>query len=231
MTLKQRKCMVAASVFAGCVLAVSATAQVRPAQPVVVTNSASQSVPTVAQGTTNVAGTVNIGNTPSVTVTNTPSVNVSNTPTVNLASGAGVTVTNPLDGQNNPVPLAALDATQPYEDSCTIPLSGTHGGDCNFQAIPAGKRLVIQEFDAFGFIDTGVKPVTIIFLSVMNHAFPATFMGGSPGYDYFATHQETRLYVAPGGYGLFCAVSLSGQTTGQYSEYSCALSGYLVDVP
>ena len=80
---------------------------------VVVVNSPSQPVPTAAQGTTNVTGTVtlasgstvNIGNNPSVNVSNTPNVNVTNTPTVNLAAGTSVIVQQSLDAQNNPTPL------------------------------------------------------------------------------------------------------------------------------
>src|SRR5579871_5896917 len=158
MISKQQKWMLAVSLLPVCALSVlPATAQTRPApappaQPVLVTNGTGQPVPTAAQGTTNVAGTVNIGNTPSVSVSNTPSVNVSNTPsvtvantpTVNLATGAGVTVTNPLNGQD-PVPLATLEATQPYEDRCQAAFNGSGRAVCSFQTIPPGKRLIIQE--------------------------------------------------------------------------------------
>src|SRR5579871_2433831 len=158
MTLNQCRWTIALFLFAACTLVrITSSAQTRsapapPAQPVLVTNGTGQPVPTAAQGTTNVAGTVNIGNTPSVSVSNTPSVNVSNTPsvtvantpTVNLATGAGVTVTNPLNGQD-PVPLATLEATQPYEDRCQAAFNGSGRAVCSFQTIPPGKRLIIQE--------------------------------------------------------------------------------------
>ena len=100
MTRKIWKCMIAVSLFtATTVVSLPAVGQ---SKPVVVVNGPGQPVPTAAQGTTNVAGTVNVGNTPSVTVANTPSVtvantpsvNVTNTPTVNLAAGGSVTVAN-----------------------------------------------------------------------------------------------------------------------------------------
>ncbi len=232
MTVNIWKWMIALSLFATCTLvAIPAIAQGKPAPPtqnVLVVNGAGQPVPTAAQGTTNVAGTVNVGNTPNVNVANTPSVNVTNTPTVNLAGGASVNVTNPLDGQSNPTPLAVLDAIQPYEDNCIIFFSGVAEGNCYFHAIPSGKRLVIQEFDAKGGIETGLKPIALNFFTpAVGHAFTATFMASSSGFDYFATHQETRLYVAPSQTPK-CFVSLTGNS-GQ--AYNCALSGFLVDVP
>src|SRR5215469_6273766 len=77
------KLMFIVSLFAACALvAVPAIAQGKPTQNVLVVNGAGHPVPTAAQGTTNVAGTVNVGNTPSVTVANTPSVSITGTPTV-----------------------------------------------------------------------------------------------------------------------------------------------------
>src|SRR5579871_5223433 len=191
MISKPKKWMLAVSLPAACALSVlPATAQTRqapamPAQQVLVVNGSGQPVPTAAQGTTNVAGTVNVGNTPSVTVANTPTVSVSNTPgvnvvntpTVNLASGVGVTVTNPLNGQD-PVPLATLEATQPYEDFCTLYFSGSGAARCSFQPIPPGKRLVVQEFDGATLLDPGVKPLSISFNTSTSgpHNFTATFM-------------------------------------------------------
>ena len=98
MTLSKCKSLVAASLVAACsFLSVPAFSQIHQTQPVLVVNGSSQPVPTVAQGTTNVAGTVNlssgstvnIGNTPNVSVANTPSVNVANTPTVSLPQEPG----------------------------------------------------------------------------------------------------------------------------------------------
>lgn len=199
-------------------------AQVKPPQSVI------QPVQVVNTPNVNVANTpsVSVTNTPSVSVTNTPSVNVANTPTVTLEAGAGVNVTSPLDGEGNPTPLAVLDAVQPYEDGCPILFSGSFVGSCDLQPIPSGKRLVIQEFDAQGSIETGLKPTSLALLtSILQHFFTATFMASSSGLDNFATHQETRLYVAP-TVAPACVVTLTGNSS---QVYFCTLSGYLVDVP
>jgi len=237
MKLMTWKSMVAVSLLAACSLvSIPAVSQGR-GLPVTVVNGSGQPIPTAAQGTTNVAGTVslasgsivNIGNTPNVNVANTATVNVANTPTVSLAPGASVTVTNPLNGQNNPAPLVTLEAAQPYEDVCFINFSGNEQGSCNFTPIPAGKRLVIQEFDAAGTLEPGLKPLDLQLTPLdIRHFFVATFMGSGHGYDYFATHQETRIYVksneTPYCYTAISGVSNSGQ-------YLCQFSGFLVDVP
>jgi hypothetical protein len=204
-------------------------------QNVQVVNSAGQPVPTAAQGTTNVAGTVglaagstvNVGNTPNVNVANTPSVSVANTPTVNLQAGATINVTNPLDSQNSPTPLAVLEGTQPYEDSCTMSFSTYAFSECSFQQVPPGKRLMIQQFDAGATLEVGVKPSVITFNAQHSgtnpHYFPATEMGSASYYDAFATHQETRMYVQ-GGNTPVCTVYLNG---GSNNYYHCTFSGLL----
>ena len=238
MSFNPSKTVVAAFFWAACSLvSIPAVSQSR-GLPVTVVNGNGQPVPIAAQGTTNVAGvvslssgsTVNVGNTPSVNITNTPSVNVANTPTVSLATGAGVNVTNPLDAQNNPILLATLEAVQPYEDFCFMGFNYAGYGQCSFQALPANKRLVIQEFDALGELQSGSKPIYIIVYSTntnFGHHFAATFMGTGFGADNFVTHQETRLYFGPNTTPN-CFVAI---TPASSSSYTCSLSGFLVDVP
>jgi len=205
-------------------------------QSVLVINGPGSPVPTTATvtGTVGLASgsTVNIGNTPNVNVSNMPSVNIANTPTVGLAAGSSVNVSNTLDGQNNPTPLATLDAIQPYEDSCGPSFNGSDRGFCSFQAIPAGKRLVIQEFDALLAIETGLKPLYIIVnrenQGPVPHFVTATFMGNSGLRDFFATHQETRLYVSS-NQAPICFFQITGSSN--LGQYDCQLSGFLVDVP
>lgn len=226
MTQNVLKYVIAVSLFSDCALAtVPLFGQSPPSggvtQPVQVVNT-----PNV-----NVANTpsVSVTNTPNVTVTNTPSVNVANTPTVALEAGAGVNVTSPLDGEGNPSPIAVLDAIQPYEDYCQILFAGSDSGSCSFQAVPSGKRLVIQEFDATGAMETGLQ-VQFIDLepSSVYHYFPATHMASSGGVDYFATHQETRLYSSSGS-APNCSVGIT--TDSSIGSYLCQLSGFLVDDP
>lgn len=192
--------------------------------------SVTQPVQVVNTPNVNVANTpsVSVTNTPNVTITNTPSVNVANTPNVTLEAGASVAVTSPLDGDGNPTPLAVLDAVQPYEDECVIFFSGLDNGNCSFQAVPSGKRLVIQEFDTAGTLETGLKPFAIALIpSEIGHFFTATFMGTVNGYDGFAMHQETHLY-APASVAPVCSLRLTASSNG---NYECQLSGFLVNVP
>ena len=207
MTCSLWKWMIAAFLFTACaLLSVPAVGQARPTQNVLVVNGAGQPVPTAAQGTTNIAGTVG------------------------LAAGSNVNVTNPPDSQNNPTPLAVLDATQPYEDACNVLSNGTTVISCPFRVVPSGKRLVIQEVDMTIQANAGLKPLSVgLFVNaLLEHQFTATFMGDSSGLDYFAMHQETRLYVGANQTPT-CSVFLSGASTA--GGIACALSGFLVDVP
>jgi hypothetical protein len=202
-----------------------------------VVNGAGQPVPTTAQGTTNVAGTVNVGNMPNVNVANTPNVNVTNTPTVSVAAGATINVTNPPNSQNNATPLAVLEATQPYEDACNTVFSGSAGGSCSFHTVPAGKRLVIQEVDFSLQVDLGLRPLVIEVIDAtgvgaIRHQFTATFMGTDtldiPNSDHFSMHQETRLYA---GQNVTPSCDVGVSNTANAAHFTCELSGFLVDVP
>ena len=145
-----------------------------------------------------------------------------------------VPITNQIDSQGNAAPLAVLEATQPYEDTCTISIVGRSGGSCTFQSIPSGKRLVIEEFDGqatLGLDAMGdlVTPILIrLDTPSKPHFFPATPMGTSARTAYFATHQQTRIYIgstmAPQ-----CMLGLSGQVN--VGTFVCDVSGFLVDVP
>lgn len=233
----KRQWKLALSLVAACIFSAPALSQTKP---VLVVNGSGQPVPTAAQGTTTVAGTVNVGNAPNVNVTNTPSVNVANTPsvsvantpTVTLATGASINVTSPQDGQGNPTPLAVLEAVHSYEDACGSFFGGNAFATCTFNVIPSGKRLIIQEFDAGVSVDASLKPVSVSLGALSNafiyHSFTTTFMGGGGGGDSFATHQETRLYASPNSHPN-CVVLLTGNSVG--GQLSCQLSGYLVDVP
>jgi hypothetical protein len=200
-TLKIRLYVNMLFLVAACVvLAVPVNGQA--VQQTLVVNGTGHPVPTAAQGTTEVTGTVNIGNTPSVTVR------------------------NPIDGQNNPMPIAVLEAIQPYEDSCQIIFADNNLANCFFKRIPDKKLLVVQEFDARGLTGLNVQPifVSVFTTSNMFHYFPATAMGA----EAFATHQETRLYVRSSqNFGCFVGLSVSSRG----SDYDCQISGFLVDTP
>jgi len=162
-----------------------------------------------------------------VGITGTPNVSITNSPTVGLAAGSSVNVSNPLNTSNNPTPFATLDAFQPYEDQCFAFFGGAFNKECSFKAIPAGKRLVIQEVDADIAVDPGLKPFIEVTPNGIGHFLTLTFQGSST-VDIFTTHQETRLYAGQNATP-FCRISLSGSSSNGF--FSCVFSGFLVDVP
>ena len=153
MTSNRSQLVLATSLFAACLLiSIPAIAQTKP---VLVVNGTGQPVPTAAQGTTTVAGTVNVGNTPNVNVTNTPNVNVANTPTVTVGSlppvtlsgTPAVTVTNtPLE----PVPTRDVDypARHPFQETCGGNADQSGTAICSIGLVPANTEFVIQTLSA-----------------------------------------------------------------------------------
>jgi hypothetical protein len=109
-----------------------------PLTQVLVVNGTGSPVPTAPQGATNVAGTVNVGNTPNVNVANTPSVNVTNSPTVQLGNSP-----------SSPIPTCALDEPGriPFVAYSSNTCSGT-GCDYTFPTVRAGHRVVLQHVSA-----------------------------------------------------------------------------------
>ena len=65
--------------------------------PVTVVNSSSQPVPVTGTVTGTVTGSVSVSNTPSVNIANTPAVTLSGTPTVNVGSLPAVTLSGTAD--------------------------------------------------------------------------------------------------------------------------------------
>lgn len=132
-----------------------------------------------------------------------------------------------VNGKAHPVPT--LEATQPYEDTCTTGFGGQTRASCPLHSIPSGKRLVIQEYDSSVNIEQGLRPGDVILETSgsVGHYFTATFMGTSVGYSTYATHQETRLYVAPG----FQPICLVLVTSYSHGTTRCQISGFLVDIP
>lgn len=173
---------------------------------------------------------VDVVNTPSVTVANTPSVSVTNSPTVKLSGGTSVVVTNQPDGQGNPTPLATLEAVELYGSTCNFSFNGGTVGTCEFTAVPQGKQLVIQEFDAEGELQTGNRPNAIVLYNTITGAnyFSYMLMASGNGLDYLATEdKEMRAYVTEGDVPE-CVVAVVASSNG---DYYCDISGFLVDVP
>ena len=201
-------------------------------KPVEVVNTAAKPVPTAAQGTTNVAGTVNVGNEPSVNVANTPNVNVANTPSVTVGNDAATPV--PVRDVDNPgrKPLCKHEAVA-FGVSDTLESTGV------MFTVPAGKLLVIEYVSVHAFMPAGQKIRGFIYAVDSppggddplnpNYALVFSPQGGpfQPGStDLFVVGQPMRLYAEAGKQiqALFARSDDSG--TGVLAVDFC---GYLVD--
>jgi hypothetical protein len=141
-------------------------------------------------------------------------------------AAALVQVTNTT---SNPVPTSDVAPLQPFSGGCTkaFPTSNSNNG-CEI-LLPSGKRLVGQTISMAAVVDPGVQVAdaefgpnaggsTVIFI-----ALPFT---GSNGNDVHEVAQELRFYADD---HLFCEASYNVATT--VNDFSCSVSGYLVDKP
>ena len=97
-------------------------------------------------------------------------------------------------------------ALEAYQDFCRADLS-IGSTVCNFQTIPAGKRLVVQDADISLAAAPGRETFYVALFTplalngsvvAVGHHLTATFMGSQPNYaDWFETHQVVHLYVDP----------------------------------
>ena len=141
-------------------------------------------------------------------------------PAAAASGSAPVTVTN--------IPLAVKPQGQPYQDGCTFP--STVVNSCNFASVPAGMRLVIQEFDFNEQSPSGTALSNELLETTLNgadifHQFAFTNEGqDSSGTTFYATHQATTLYADPG-------TTPTCQSSGSFTSGSlgnCNISGYLI---
>jgi hypothetical protein len=207
----------------------TATAQsAKPAAPapVVVVNDPVQPVPVQTQGTTNVAGSVSIANTPNVNVANTPSVNIANTPTVTLSGNSQVTLTS----SPGSAPLLVSDVNLPAKHVFQ------HAGPANDSfTVPAGKLLVIEwvSFATPNTINVGGIQVMYVIGNVAGgqsgfFSYKSDIpTAGTSGLS-FVANQPARIYCDPGSTVSIAAVVpfFNNNAVGSYT-----VSGYLVDVP
>jgi hypothetical protein len=165
------------------------------------------------------------------TVTNTPAVTISGTPAVSVANG----VATPLFVKNVDDP-----ARQPFARDCAVEGFDSLGrGTCSFEAVPSGKRWVIETMSGQLSLDAGVKPIHIdLQLCSAGYAtdnyFPAVFQGTSAFFfgDNFTVNQPVRLYSdnVLGCHGSTFVNLLVSNATPDGSAFFI-LSGHLVDVP
>jgi hypothetical protein len=205
-----------------------------------VVNTATQPVPTQAQGTTNIAGTVQAQQ------SGAWNVGISGTPDVNLASGASVGI-NPSGntvqvGNTASAPVLVRDvdspARQPFQDFNSIDLVAPFGNtERVLFTVPTDKRLVIEFISLLALMPADQKS-TVTLRTFINDGHPSTSFGKSflvltaqgtfNATDIYTASQPVRIYADPGTEVFFLVSRTSG--TGS-AQYQVCISGYFVDVP
>lgn len=183
-----------------------------------VANTSADPVPTQAQGTTTVAGTVQAQQ------SGTWDVGITGTPTFQVGNAA-----------DNPVPSRDVDnpATQPFFKV----LQSSNPNNRSFQ-VPLGKRLVIEYVSGIGQMRSGQKILAVSLqtnlvlngqqLGVRHHFTPV--LTGTQTFpiagnlDTFVVSQQTRLYAEQGS-----TVELSTEVTEEGFGFAITVSGYFVD--
>ncbi len=138
-------------------------------QPVAVTNGSSNPVPTVAQGTTQIGGTVAVSSLPAVQIASGQTVGVSGTvnigsnqtigisgePTVRVGSGETIGINNTC---SNPIPVSVDCPRSPVFAQGVIHLTdGSFFNTAHVYTVPVGKRLVIQTIFGQANLQPGQK--------------------------------------------------------------------------
>lgn len=178
-----------------------------------VVNTASNPVPTVAQGTTSIAG----------------NVSVTNTPTVNLASGATVGINNDA---SRPVPIQDVDrpTAQPFKQTSQLTFDPGFALAMGGQfSVPAGKRLVIECVTVIAEVPLGQN---VLYARIVNAGnaliLTLTHPGNYAAGEVFVGTHRVFAVLEPGTQVQPSAFRDSGTAGG---TMSMLISGYLVDVP
>ena len=198
------------------VLSGSFTSSAKNPDDVTVVNTPGNPVPTQAQGTTAIAGTVQAQQSGNWTVgiTGTPTFNVGNT-------AANAVLTRDVD---NP-------ARHPFQFFATFSKSGGNFQTDNQLVAPAGKRLVIETVTAQAFVPTGQRLLAQISIAsgggtFAQHNLVLASQGGFDLLDYFAATEAVRLYADQGSLVQFRLTRSSNDSNLWGGSYS--VSGYAV---
>lgn len=222
--MRPNRMLFIAALAAACTLiSVSAVGQSKT-QPVLVVNGSGQPVPTAAQGTTNVAGTVNLAS--------GSTVNVGNLPATQNVNGS-VDVGNFPPSQNvkntSATPLFAdIDqpARNPFEGLCDSNTDSSGTGSCTFPT-NNGQTLVIETVTAQVVVPSGAS---VLALAIGPNSFPIYFLAVSKtgsdtlGNDYYSTTQLVRFYTRPGNTAAITVFT----TAGASGSVVASISGHWV---
>ena len=182
---------------------------------VVVVNTSSNPVPVSAQGTTNIAG--------SVSVSNTPNVNIANSPTVTLNNSAA-----------NPLMVRDVDnpARQAFQNQISFNVPQASLTCLPIATVPGGKRLVIEYASLSAFLNIfGDETVPFAFLEVVPASGPPQHfqldVDQTSNPHAYRVAQQVRFY-ADSPSVQFC-VQVDG-TNGGPANAIASVSGYFVNL-
>ena len=187
-------------------------------QDVRVVNTTTNPVPILAQGTTNVAGTVQAAQ------SGAWNVGISGTPTFQV----GNTASNPVfvSDVNEP-------AMHPFQTRGGVPLNAGSVDAAFGIPVPGGKRLAIKFVSALASVPTGQVVRAILFTTIggveTQHNLVMTPQGTFGLQDDFAASQAVEIF-ADGGTQIFVEFDRSGGGVGTGGG-TASISGYLINMP
>src|SRR5262249_32087797 len=187
---------------------------------VVVVNTSVNPVPTQAQGTTTVAGTIQAEQ------SGNWNVGIAGTPTFEIGNNT-----------SSPVPVIDVEnpAHHPFQFFATFSNTGGNFISSNQIAVPAHKRLVIETVTVQAVVPTGQKVLAQINMMgggvFAQHNIMLTPQGSFNFnlLDYFAATESVRLYADQGSAVPFNVTRSSNDAQFWGGQYT--VSGYFVDVP
>jgi hypothetical protein len=194
-----------------------------PSNAVLVTNTTSQPVPTVAQGTTQVGGTVGLSSGAKVGING------------NVTLDPNTSVHLPYDS-TNPLAIKEISNRIPVEKQAVVTIPDATNGQAgvDIYTVPIGKVLVIQS--VFGSTTSPFgEPVHLTqitsFDGTTEHDFPVHLENDNSsgsGFESSSGMTATTLYVEQGAF-----MTLYAQRTGLVgtSTATIGFSGYLMDTP
>jgi hypothetical protein len=190
---------------------------------VFVTNGADSPVPISAQGTIQIAGTVNVGN--------TPNVNVATMPPMAIASGQSISVGNTVLMRDSDNPARA--GTTIYAD-CSE--AGSNVSNCTVYTVPAGQKFVVESISEQVWVDhgtvVGARLDSIGGGPIASLAFPfCTLQSATGTQDRYVCTATTRGYAPPNSQLLVTTDANigGGPAPATFNQY-VSISGYLVSV-
>jgi len=203
------------------------------AQNVVVMNTAATPVPTAAQGTTMIAGTVDISGTPTVSLSPGASVAITGTPTVGFAPGSTIGIDS---GPNNPVFVRSVDDAlrDTFQKQVTFTIDPGDFGKNAVIPVPVGKRAVIEHVSVSGNdlggnrLRYGVLTVKVVngIWNQVEHYLVADKQSDSLAI--YNASQPLRAYSDP---GTTIVVEAGREMAAGSANVTFSISGYYVAVP